>query len=510
MTPPPTTTTTSITAPISAAATAPNSNFILAGRDHIYNRRTGPLPVIGRAATNSIVSTASSTVTTGLRPSTVPTIPNLPSIQPTCIESTMIKKEPQPGPTIRAKTIESLTDANQVPENRPKPQAFAKKSVTVRTIERTPNGLYRFKAANGVMQQQQQQQLTQPINQVTRITNAKITTASAPAAAANPARTAPISYSKLPTMKPTQAKPNPVQQPVKLWNNMMTNKAPLEPLRIHVSVKTRELNQGDNNSNATLSLQTSQEKPIEENASDGGSMLKIGQVFQGVNEDMVDLLQMVPSSSQTPPAPTPQPPSPPPPFTIQSVQSASPMLDTEIEHNQDNDNTNGTQTAYLNDDNVKLVTIVQNGDKNCDDYRCNICLTFNDSNTQYREHMLRQHGYKIICDRCHDAFNYQHEYMKHLKIDESAGDGGRERTLKCSLSANANRTYICIVEPPIILMRNEKVFAFRCKHCDLAFQNQRNYVQHAQRHAKQFRCKQCPTKPLNIDLMREHLTHHKN
>lgn len=495
-----------VAAPATAApttATAPASNVVLDGRDHTYIRSNAPMPVVTAAATKSNSNSNASTVTTRIRPSNISKVRSMPPIQSTSTVSTIIKKEPEtdtpPQPVIRAKTIENLNGANQVTNNRPKLQAVAKKRVTIRTIERTPNGVHQLKEPNGAMQQQQQQQL-RPINQITRKPNANNTAAT---------NKAPIVYSRLPTAKQTQS--NAAQQPVKLWNNMMMNTVQ-EPFKIQVSVKTREI--GSNNSNLKFpNEETQKQNPIENDANDGASTLKIGQVFEGVNEDMVDLLQMIPSPSSSSPSPppvsTPTPPPPPTsqsPFAIKSIQLASPLLDTlvkEISHDN-----NGMQTAYLNDESVKLVTIVRSDDKSCADYRCNICLTFNDSNLQYREHMLHKHGLRVVCEQCHGAFYHQQAFIDHLK--DSGGVTINGRLLECALSANASRTYICIVEPPIILMRNEKVFAFRCKYCDLAFQTQRNYVQHAQRHAKQFRCKKCPTKPLSIDLMREHLTHHKN
>lgn len=505
-------TTAPTTAPVTVAATtatASTPNVVLDGRDHTYNRRTGPLPVISVAGTRPIAST--STALARIRPSTVSTVSTVQSIPPIespSAEPTIIKKEKDvdtpPQPATRVEATENL---NRVPYHRPKLHAVAKKSVTVRAIGRSPNGVVRLKVPNG--QQQQQQQQLRPINRITRIPNSNVTAAPVSVVAANKA---PIVHSKLSSANQTQS--NAVQQPVKLWNDMMIQ-TPQEPFKIQVSVKTREVGQGKSNLKfPSEEAQKQKQNPIENDANDGASSLKIGQVFEGVNEDMVELLQMFPSSPSLSPSPSPQPestPTPPPTskpaFAIKSVQSASPLLDTLVKEISHDDN--GVQTAYLTDESVKLVTIVQSGDKSCADYRCNICLMFNDSNLQYREHMLRRHGFRMICEQCHEAFHHQQTYIKHLTVD-SAGVKGVGRTLKCSLSANASRTYICIVEPPIILIRKEKVFAFRCKFCDLAFQTQRNYVQHAQRHAKQFRCKKCPTKPLNIDLMREHLTHHKD
>lgn len=495
-------------------ATAPDTNAPLDGRDHTYNKHTGTLPAarVNRIAP-TVASVSAPTIAKGIRPSNVP---NMPPNRSNSIESTIIKTETPPLPpppaqrTILAKPIESLNGANQIPGNRPKLQAVAKKSVTV---VRAPNGAYRkiapsVQSNSNVMQPQQQPRPA--IHRITRMPNPITTSSVAPAAVAAPVCSATIIQPKLQMVKqkPANAVQQPPAPPVKLWNNMMP-KAANEPLRIHVSVKTRETRQ--DNSDATFSLEVPQEGPIGSDASNGASTLKIGQVFESVDEDdMVDLLQMVPSPSSQPVSEPTPPPQSPPPLMIQSVHSsASPMLDTlvkEVAHDAQSKDKNGMLTAYLNDDTVKLVKIVQNGDKSCADFRCNTCLTFNDSHLQYREHMLQEHGCKVICERCHEAFNHQQAFINHLKLDGVPG----ARSMKCSLSPNANRYYICIVEPPIILMRNEKVFAFRCKYCDLAFENQRAYVQHAQRHARLFRCKKCPTKPLNIDLMREHLTHHKN
>lgn len=259
------------------------------------------------------------------------------------------------------------------------------------------------------------------------------------------------------------------QQPVKLWNNMMqiNSKKPLE-LKITVQ-KNRPTY--DKTSRKLPVLQPTEE--LIENTDESGSLLKIDQVYESVSEEFVeDLLEDITNPSR------------------ESSESSSPLLDTLVKEVETDDSTS----------NKNVVTFVHEKAESCLDYRCSICLVFNSTYRQYQQHMLNEHDHSFICEQCHSPFTTQNMFVQHL--NESGG--------KCCRSTNSDRPYICIVDPPIILMRNEKVFAFRCKHCNLAFQNQRNYVQHAQRHAKLFRCKKCPTKPLPMDLMRQHLDHHQD
>lgn len=492
------------------ATTSADTVPILDGRDHTYIRKTAKSSNVNNNSTVS-PSTPSSTaltstvwastapkpttrlVRTVLRPSTAPGTGNIRQISAALVQLNQV--EPASNqPAIRVKPIGNLTNANQMPaslDTHPKPQAFAKKSVSIRSIVRTSDGTFRLKMPNDGIQKQQQQ-LRQP-NQTIGISSASASNAS--------------------TSVTTASQLNPVKQPVKLWNNMMMTKATAEPLKVHVSVKMRT---EDNETRFPMHQRQQQqsqpqplhENPIENGALDGASVLKIGQVFEGVNENFADDI-----FNESNIEPTPQYPN-------QTTGSLLEALAREVDHNnQSNNNINGkaataapqpqpqkvlTQRRIVitDEDDDSPVTIIQNDDKNCSDYRCNMCLTFNDSLDTYRDHMWLKHEVNLICERCHGAFSHELAFQNHL---ETSANG----SIECPLSSNAARTYICIVEPPIILMRNEKVFAFRCKNCDLAFQNQRNYVQHAQRHAKLFRCKLCPTKPLNIDLMSKHLTHHK-
>lgn len=483
----------------------------LDGRDHVYHRKIAPKPSIRTASTMNVSTVPTTTVwastapipTTAVRSTQSTTNPPKrivslrPSMMPENILSVAVESTPANGmevpsnqPLIRVKAVESLTNTKQTSmssDSAAKPHGLARKRVTVRSIVRHPDGTFHVKQPNTIESQQHNKTST---DQCVRIANVTGAVSIASSSGSNGTAT----YSKF--SAPAIVQP----QPVKLWNNMMPTHTKPTPLKVHVSVKTR--NESQEPGNGTLSPpkeQSAQENLIENavnEANDGASMLKIGQVFEGVNEDFEDLFletDITPSMLEE---------------AVKDMEH-----DTPTKRNNNNDAVTmprpkvatAPKPVVLTDDNDKLVTIVQNNDKSCNDYRCNICLTFNDSLEQYRDHMDTKHAFKFTCENCHDAFGAYSAFYNHLKSDNQTLG-----SLRCTLSANAKRTYICIVEPPIILMRNEKVFAFRCKNCDLAFQNQRNYVQHAQRHAKLFRCKLCPTKPLTMDLMRQHLNHHKN
>lgn len=245
----------------------------------------------------------------------------------------------------------------------------------------------------------------------------------------------------------------------KLWNNVMQQKK-MPPLEVLMTVS---------DSNGSVTQMQKQTLQIE-NATDNSSTLKINQVFEGVSENFGEIFLGEPQIE-----------------THGNNASPSPLLDDlvkEIESDKP------PLEPY------DIISLVKDTDERCADYRCNICLDFNDSYANYKEHMCKIHGFKIVCTKCHEGF---------LNIQRFTSHG----TLSCQRAPNAKRPFICIVDPPIIIMRNQKVIGFRCKHCvHLAFENQRNYVTHAQRHAKLFRCKLCPTKLLTKPVMRQHLQHH--
>lgn len=323
------------------------------------------------------------------------------------------------------------------------------------------------------------------------------------------------------------------QQPVKLWNNVIQRDLTPTPLEVHFQVNnynrkedhlyssvgesTSTVNNGDeshlrftmkqcgpnkvpnpSDSNMRNSTQNNQthstmkrmdanqivstkplrkSHPVIEQAVNNSSTLKIGQVFECVNDDFVEDLLELEKTAQSPP----------------SENCETSLFDDLLEEIVKEKPTTQPVTSLSNS-----VRIVQGADESCSDYRCNICLEFSDSLQDYKLHMERSHALRWVCDKCHGGFLRLADYNNHMSTGRA-----------CRLSANASRSFICIVDPPIILMKNQKVFAFRCKHCkDVAFQNQRNYVQHAQRHAQLFRCKKCPTKPLPSHLMKLHLSHH--
>lgn len=249
--------------------------------------------------------------------------------------------------------------------------------------------------------------------------------------------------------------------PIKLWNNVMQKNNTEKDLEYLVVANTED---------ASIDKSVFCLKPTNtmvEHATENSSVLKIDQVYECVSDEFVEDLLVEKR-------PTP---------------SVSPLLDNLIRKQK---------VMQTRKPSAPINFIPPSNDK-CSDFRCNICLEFNDSYGQYKSHMSREHQYTFICENCHDVFRTRQLFDLHLN----------PRTMRCDCPENSKRTFICIVDPPVILMKNNRVFAFRCKHCSVAFQNQRNYVQHAQRHAKQFRCKLCPSaKPMTSTAMQAHLNQH--
>lgn len=267
--------------------------------------------------------------------------------------------------------------------------------------------------------------------------------------------------------------------PVKLWNKVM---------QINTTEKTLDYlvvsNKDDANKNNSVFCLKQTEEVIE-HATENSSTLKIGQVFECVSDEFVEDL-LVEKSDQIPASTAFTPVAP--------NKTPSTLLDTLVkEVAGKRSNPSDVQKGQ-----TKTLTFVPSSNSACTDFRCNICLYFNDTFDEYKAHMCRTHHYNYVCEKCHDVFRTQRTFDLHL-----------DSTGTCTHPENMRRIFICIVDPPVILMKNNKVFAFRCKHCSLAFYNQRNYVQHAQRHAKQFRCKKCPTtKGMSASLMQTHLNQH--
>ncbi|XP_031628688.1 uncharacterized protein LOC116344339 [Contarinia nasturtii] len=275
----------------------------------------------------------------------------------------------------------------------------------------------------------------------------------------------PVTYTNKSTSTPT---PTPAPTPtVKLWNNVIQNNATEKDFDYLVVANKEEANKD----NSVFRLKPTNEM-IEHASGSTSSSLKIQQVFECVTDEFVEDLLV---EKEKPPA-------------TKSNKEPSPPVDTILEQVVNN------QNAQTN----KAITFVPTSNGQCTDYRCNICLLFNDTYNDYLAHMCRVHQCNYVCRKCHEGFERKIAKLQHL-----------EPNGVCTRPENAQRSFICIVDPPVILMKNGKVFAFKCKHCSLAFHNQRNYVHHAQRHAKTFRCKLCTAaKALTSELMQQHLKQH--
>lgn len=265
-------------------------------------------------------------------------------------------------------------------------------------------------------------------------------------------------------------------QPVKLWNNVMQRKVD-KPLD-YLVVSNKE---DANRDNAVFCIKPTEE--LIENAKENGSVLKIDQVYECVSDEFVEdlLVERTPRPSSA------------------SNTSPSPLLDTlvnEVQNIITSPKPTNNQTEKTSE---RKLTFASPSDEDCSDYRCNVCLRFNQTFAEYKIHMMKSHFYSYVCEKCRDVFKNRNLYYDHL-----------DSKMKCVRRENSSRAFVCIVDPPVILMRNSKVFAFRCRHCNVAFHNQRNYVQHAQRHAKLFRCKICPSaKTMSAPFMQRHLGQHK-
>lgn len=130
------------------------------------------------------------------------------------------------------------------------------------------------------------------------------------------------------------------------------------------------------------------------------------------------------------------------------------------------------------------------------DYRCGICLQFNKNVDDFRAHIMRSHPNQIICENCQDIFVNLQNFDNHLGKNEF-------NAKKCQLARNSKRKFICKINVPKTYPN-----VFCCPNCSKFFSLQHRYIQHALEHVSLFTCAQCPTKYLQIDLMREHIGHH--
>lgn len=133
----------------------------------------------------------------------------------------------------------------------------------------------------------------------------------------------------------------------------------------------------------------------------------------------------------------------------------------------------------------------------CLDLRCNICLYVSSTPAEFEDHMIFGHNCDWLCSKCHKVFASSQLLTEHRTADN------------CAKKINADRPYVCIISAPIILSGETKSgegASLQCKYCPCVFDTEKEYVQHAQRHATRFRCKLCTSKDtLDKSAMRAHL-----
>lgn len=417
---------------------------------------------------NTVISndTTSNTDTNGNK--TMPTISKVANtsmavtiIQPTLSANTVPAKVSEPSkqyapstnlPAIRVKTIESLKENRPNVANPPK-VVTAAKTIVAQKLTNPPMGVKKILLPIKKFVDKPTEKTDTEVNRVPGATT------------------------------------NDSNQPVKLWNNVMQQNSCGKQLEYMV---VADKNNEEGNGDESVFCLKLAEEVIENSKENNSSSLKIDQVYECVSDEFVEDL-LIERSAKSAEAQSVRSqslaltPTPPPSTATMPQQSPSPLLDSLLSEVQTPTNKNPTK-----------LTFARPSDADCSDYRCNICLQFNGTFVEYKSHMINKHQYRLVCEKCREAFRSQIMYEGHLDSND-----------KCVQRENASRNFICIVDPPVILMKNNKVYAFRCKHCLLAFHNQRNYVQHAQRHAKMFRCKVCPSaKTMSSSSMQQHLLQH--
>lgn len=253
-----------------------------------------------------------------------------------------------------------------------------------------------------------------------------------------------------------------------------------------------------------------------------GSSLRIDKVFQNVDDNFADnisaksnppatydllpnLLRQKPNSASNVKLPTgvafkritqlrpSQIPSRQQPPTIQSDLSRLENLIQTVEQ-QESIQTIDAPASTANQLNIVNETTTEGAD-----YRCNMCLAFNDDFDMFKQHMKVKHRAVFVCDVCHLSFLSKTPFDIH------------KFTKQCDVSKiNSLRKFTTLIDPPIVLMKNN-IRAFKCKHCSFAYYNQKNYCHHAQRHATHFRCKsfECSSlSPMTAHAMSAHLLLH--
>lgn len=201
--------------------------------------------------------------------------------------------------------------------------------------------------------------------------------------------------------------------PVKLWNNVMqknnTGKS-LDYLKVVMS------NKEDTNTDESVFC-LKQSEDLIEHATENSSTLKIGQVFECVSDEFVEDL-----------------------LVDKRPNSTSPLLDNLVKEVVDNHNRSAPspKTITTNKSASTIKFVPSSSRDNCTDYRCNICLDFNDTYDQYKSHMRIKHQYNFICENCRDCFRTRRSFDLHLN----------QATNLCVEAENSKRNFICIVDPP--------------------------------------------------------------
>lgn len=252
-------------------------------------------------------------------------------------------------------------------------------------------------------------------------------------------------------------------QSIKLWNHIISN--PDDNMN-----DTFELLVVEGKDRPVFSLKVTETESLPTN----GPTLKIDQVFGSINEDFVENLLIDRTKSD-------------------QMQNTTPkrLIQTPANLNQ---------SRIVNDSRTDKKKTAKASErfaisKHEVDLRCNFCLKLCRKFDELKEHMFTEHRFSFVCNICFEPFKFRGAYDCHRAAISSS---------PCKV--NASRPYICIVDPPVILLKNKQVHAFKCRHCKLAFFNQKNYVQHAQKHATSFRCKRCQSsKPIPAEQMILHL-----
>lgn len=118
-------------------------------------------------------------------------------------------------------------------------------------------------------------------------------------------------------------------------------------------------------------------------------------------------------------------------------------------------------------------------------YRCQICMKYNETLTELTNHMLDVHSMSYVCEICFMSFTTR---------------------IACNLHICENLAkYITIVPLSSKIKSSHEVELFRCRSCMSKFHKQETYCLHAQKHIRLFKCTSCNHKLLQAHEMLRHL-----